>query len=534
MPRKKIKPPPTPEQWPAADVEMRETSKLTPYPGNPRQHSREQVEKLANAIREWGWTTPLLIDETGGLIAGHGRWLAARRIGLKQVPCMVARDWSPAQKQAYVIADNQLALASSWDDNQLRIELGELSLGGEIDTELLGFNSTELAELSLQVPQPEGFDEADTFTAKPETTVVTRPGDVWLLGLHRVACGDATDLECVKALLRGAKADVVHADPPYGMGKETAGVANDNLHRENLDQFQLQWLTVALEHAKPECSVYVWGTAPDLWRAWYCGGLAELDQLTLRNEIVWAKGTAIGQCTKDRHQFSPESERCLFLMRGEQLLGDMNKEDYWEGFEPLRLWLNEQLRLVGWTRADVKRITTTHMAGRWFGKSQFAVIPFTQYEKLQAEAMGLAFVMPYEELREVFETEHFNFHGRDMKANRRSYFDNTHEAMTDVWRFPRVTGDERYGHATPKPVAMIARALVTSCPEGGLVFEPFLGTGSTLIAADLFRRQCFGTELEPAYVDLVVRRWQEHSGKRATLEATGAGFDEVASIREVK
>ena len=504
-------------------IEAWALSALNPYPNNPRTHSQEQVAMLAESVETYGWTMPILIDESGTIIAGHGRLMAAQRLKLDEVPCLVAHDWTEAQKRAYVIADNQLTIAGGWDKEKLSAELGELK-ALDVDLSQLGFPARELAKL-LGPPPEESERLAAADDAKAEAPQRTEPGDVWRLGPHRVLCGDSTDPNAVARLFEidGARADLVHADPPYGMGKEAEGVANDNLYAEKLDAFQRQWIAVALTFAEDNAGLYIWGNAPDLWRLWYEGGLSKLDELHVRNEIVWAKGSGIGMGSGLAHGYPPETERCLFLMRGQQFLGNQNKDAYWEGYEPLRLWLCAQRDLVGWTAGDINRITGTNMAGHWFGKSQFAVISRKHYEALRAEGFGVAFVLTYDELQEQFAQvwEGGNAHVRGLSAalrESRSYFDGTHDAMTDVWRFGRVIGEERFGHATPKPVAMIARALKTSCPEEGLVFEPFLGTGSTLMAAELTNRVCYGAELEPRYVDVIVSRWEAETGQTAELE----------------
>lgn len=532
---KPAEPEPVPaSKWPAVEVELRPIGALKPRAANPRTHTPHQVAQLVASIRQWGWTIPVLIDEDGGLIAGHGRLLAAQQLGLQQVPCMVARGWTEAQKRAYVIADNQLTLNGGWDAELLRLEVGELLLDGSLSLDLLGFEKATLDSLLSSTSKPAGLDTADQFEP-PREQVVTRAGDLWQLGDHRVLCGDATNAEHVGILLGTNLAHLVHADPPYGMGKEADGVANDNLYDRKLDAFQVSWVTEALKRARANCSFYVWGNAPDLWRLWW-SELHKLDELHARSEIVWAKGSAFGVNSDEMHTFPPETERCLFVMRGPQFLGNQNKDDYWEGYEPFRMWMLQQRDSLGWKLGDVNRITGTTMAGHWFGKSQFQVITAEHYDKLRTAAGGKAFVPTYAELCRQFSTglEDGKGYRADLAAqmrSSRSYFDNVHEPMTDVWQFPRVAGAERFGHATPKPVAMIARAVVSSCPKEGLVYEPFLGTGSTLIASHLFGRRCYGMELEPLYVDVVVRRWQQKTGKAATLAGAGCTFEEVASER---
>ena len=201
------------QQWPADKVERRKVAGLIPYARNSRTHSDEQVGQIAASIKEWGWTVPVLIDPEGVLIAGHGRILAAQKLGISDVPCMVADGWSDAQRKAYVIADNKLALNSGWDDEMLKVELGEL---GELDFDLslTGFGPDELA--AFFVEEIEGLTDEDAVPDAPEVPV-TVEGDVWLLGRHRLMCGDSTSIDAVDRLMDGLKPNVVFTDPPYGI-----------------------------------------------------------------------------------------------------------------------------------------------------------------------------------------------------------------------------------------------------------------------------------------------------------------------------
>lgn len=514
--------------WPAAEVTMRRVDELRPYARNARRHSPEHVDQIAASIRQWGWTIPVLVDERGELIAGHGRLLAAKALGLEAVPTMVARGWTEAQRRAYVLADNQLTIAGDWDTDALAVEVRELEALG-VDVGLLAFDGRQLdAMLGVDeavARQLAGADDAaELERAEAQgANLEVEAGDVWICGDHVVACGDSTDPAFVARVVGAELVDLVHADPPYGMSKAAVGVANDNLHGSKLDAFQLAWIRAALAVAKPNASLYVWGTAPDLWRLWYAGGLAELDQLELRNEVVWAKGTALGQLSDEMHGFAPETERCLFLMRGQQFLGNQNADAYWEGYEPLRAWLDGERAAMGWTTGDVNKITGTQMAGHWFGRSQFYPITREHYDKLQAAAIGVAFAESYDEVVARFAG---SIEGGRAQRQRltaelqasRSFFDNVHDQMTDVWSFPRVQGVERFGHATPKPVAMMVRAVRSSCPVGGRVLEPFLGSGSTLIAAEVAGRRCVGLELQPQYAATTIRRGELHTGRRAVRQ----------------
>lgn len=201
------------EKWPADRVERRPVAGLVPYARNARTHSPEQVGQIAASIREWGWTVPVLVDEAGGIIAGHGRVLAAQKLGLADVPVMVARGWSAAQRQAYVLADNKLALNAGWDAALLKVELTDLQ-GMGVDLGLVGFGADELAGL-LGLAQEDGLTDGDDVP-DIQADPVTKPGDVWIMGRHRLMCGDSTNPQHIEALSKGAQADLCFTSPPYG------------------------------------------------------------------------------------------------------------------------------------------------------------------------------------------------------------------------------------------------------------------------------------------------------------------------------
>jgi hypothetical protein len=223
-------------QWPADKVERRAVADLIPYARNARTHSDEQVGQIAASIKEWGWTVPILVDEDGGIIAGHGRILAAQRLGIEDVPCMVAAGWSEAQKRAYVIADNKLALNAGWDDGMLGDELQSLQeLGFEIG--LTGFSDAEFEALVQDEIEPDGLTDDDSV---PDTgpEPVSEHGMVWQLGDHRVMCGDSLDVEAVSKLCAG-EVDAVWTDPPYNVNYESkAGkIKNDHMKDEAFREF---------------------------------------------------------------------------------------------------------------------------------------------------------------------------------------------------------------------------------------------------------------------------------------------------------
>jgi DNA modification methylase len=517
--------------WPVSQAEVRAVASLLPYARNAKTHSPEQVEQIAASIREFGWTQPVLVAEDGTIIAGHGRVLAAQHLGIENVPVLVARGWSDDQRRAYTIADNKLTENGGWDEDLLRIELGDLNAAG-FDVGLLGFDTRDLTRLladeSAALTDPDDVPE-------PEAVPVSGVGDVWVLGEHRAMCGDSTNPTHVAALMGGEVAYLLHADPPYGMGKQADGVANDNIYGESLDRFQMSWWSAFRPFIADNASAYIWGNAADLWRLWYAGGLCSSERLEMRNEIVWDKKSIAGMASPDLTQYPMATERCLFFQIGAQFLGNINADDFPEAWEPVRSYLEGQAKRAGIGPNDVKRVCNCGMYGHWFSRSQFTLIPEKHYGLLAAAFPG-AFTRSWASLKA--EWDNIKGTGRQVINGKlegmRAYFDNAHDIMRDVWEFPRVTGQDRHSHATPKPVAMMERLLLTSLPEGGLCAEPFGGSGSTLIGAEVAGRACYTMELQPKYVDVIVRRWAAYAGKPAILEATGQTFEEVQAERAAK
>ncbi|MCU0810132.1 MAG: site-specific DNA-methyltransferase [Thiobacillaceae bacterium] len=386
---------------------------LIPYARNSRTHSDEQVAQIAASIREFGFTNPVLVDEAGGIIAGHGRVLAARKLGLERVPCLRLEGLTEAQKRAYVITDNKLALNAGWDEQMLAIEIKELQ-GLEFDLGLLGFDASELDELlALGDATPEGQTNADAVP-EVQAEAVTKPGDVWVLGRHRVMCGDATDAGTVALLMSGTEADMLHTDPPYGVDYE--GVPNDHLKDVNLEAFLLAALSCAFNVLKSGSNAYVWHadiTAYEFIGAFRAAGFKQARPPT----IQWVKPSL----TMSQGDYHSQNEPCLF----------------------------------GWKE----------------GPARVRVKDRTQ---------------------------------------------------TTLWNCERTT--EAKTHPTMKPVELCVRAIINSSNPGDTVLDLFNGSGSTLIAAEQTGRRCYAMELSPHYVDVAVRRWQQFTGKTATLESTGEPF----------
>ena len=202
------------DNWPADKIERRKVEDLIPYARNARTHSEEQVAQIAASIKEWGWTTPVLIDEEGGIIAGHGRVLAAQKLGIDEVPTMAATGWTKAQKQAYVLADNQLPQNAGWDMDLLSVEMKDLDAEG-FDLSLMGFDDDMMANMLKD--ETEGLTDEDAVPEVPDVPV-TVEGDIWVLGKHRLMCGDSTSIDAVDKLMGGQKANICFTSPPYNAG----------------------------------------------------------------------------------------------------------------------------------------------------------------------------------------------------------------------------------------------------------------------------------------------------------------------------
>ena len=361
-------------------------------------------------------------------------------------------------------------------------------------TELL---NSEQAESTDAEPQ---IDRAAELLEKWQV----KTGDLWQIGEHRLLCGDSTKREDVERVMGGERAVLLHADPPYGMGKENEGVENDNLYREKLDAFQMSWWKACRPFIADNGSVYIWGNAEDLWRLWYRGGLKDSERLTFRNEIYWIQeGTSWGRSgMSGLRQFAENGERCLFFMLGEQGFNN-NSDNYWNGWDNVRIYLKNEADKVGLTPEKVKNICGVGMYSHWFTESQWTFIPEEHYKKLQ-DAFKKdydAFKKDYDELKKDYDELKKDFY------DTRAYFRNpVEDNCSDVWFFERVKGDDSELHATPKPVELVERAIKASSQENSLVIEPFAGSGTTLVACQNLGRKCRAIEISPAYCSVILER----------------------------
>lgn len=496
------------------EVISRLISELKPHPRNYNNHSDRQVDDLALSLKKFGQRKPI-VTWRNMIVAGHGLTMAAQMAGWTSILTMpIPDDWDEATVLAYLAADNELARQADPDLAQLAAIAKELE---GIDEELAklaagGDDALKALMATIEDEKPNGdtgpqIDKAEELRVKWDVEL----GQMWQLGDHRIICGDCTDRAVVERLMQGEKAILCHADPPYGMGKEKDGVANDNLYNLKLDEFQMDWWEAVRPSIVDNASIYIWGTAEDLWRLWY-RHLQISERLTFRNEIVWDKGSAQGMLSDTHRMYPTGSERCIFFMLGEQGFGN-NADNYWEGWEPIRAYLKEQRDLIGWDNARCKELAghSPKSGCHWFDSSQWTFVTEDVYEAWRLAANGKAFQRDYDELKRDYDELKRDFYAT------RAYFDNTHDGMTDVWSFPRVTGDDRHEHATPKPVAMMERAIKSSSPVAAIVYEPFSGSGTTLIACENLSRKARAVEISPAYVAVAIQRWVDVTGKEPIL-----------------
>ena len=480
-------------------------------PANLRRHPTRNLAAIVESLKRFGQQRPILVDAAGIVRAGNGTLMAAKQLGYKEIE-IIRSELKGSEATAYAIADNRTAELAEWETDALAQTLSALQMEDEKLFEATGFDAKELDAMVLRE-----IDEDEV--PEPPADPITKPGDLWILGEHRVLCGDSTKAEDVARLMHGEKAQLVHADPPYGMGKEKDGVQNDNLYADKLDAFQMAWWRAFRPHIEDNASAYIWGNAEGLWRLWFIGGLSASERMTMRNQLIWDKppsGLGDGQNNSIMRSFGVKYESCLFLMLGEQGFNN-NADNYWDGWEPIRSYLETEMNKCGGAK-NWNAALGNQMGGHYFTKSQWCFPTEEAYKKLQTFAKGDAFKREHDELKrehDELKREHDELK-REFYATR-AHFDNTHDLMTDVWEFPRVTGEEKHGHATPKPVAMMARCIKSSAPERSVVVEPFLGSGSTLIAAEQLGRKCYGMEISPAYCDVIVKRWETLTGKKARL-----------------
>ena len=406
-------------------IEYRQVNALIPYARNAKQHSEAQVAQIAASIREFGWGAPILIDGQNNMIAGHGRLLAARKLGIAEVPVVPMKHLTDTQRRALILADNKIGENASWEDELLGIELADLKDAG-FDLGLTGFSQEECeALIAGEDSDNTGLSDDD---AVPEVTEnpISKPGDVWLLGEHKVLCGDATKADDYKALLGEELVDMTFTDPPYNvnyantakdkMRGKNRPIMNDNLG-DGFGSFLLDACTNILTHTKGAVYIAMSSSELDTLQSAFRAAGGKWSTF-----IIWAKNTFT-----------------------------LGRADYQRQYEPI---------LYGWRDG----------------------------------------------------ADHFWCGARD---------------QGDVWNVKKPAKNDL--HPTMKPVELVERAVRNSSKTRDLVLDPFGGSGSTLIACEKSGRRARLIELDTKYVDVIVRRWQDWTGKQATREADGVAFGQTAS-----
>jgi DNA modification methylase len=406
---------------PRLQVEYWSLDRLVPFARNARTHSDAQVAEIAGSIRAFGFSNPILVSEAGDVIAGHGRLAAARKLGMSEVPVVVLRGLTEMQRRQLVLADNRIAHNAGWNAEMLKFELADLSALGA-DLASLGFTAKELSRALTRV-EP-GLTDEDEVPEIAEIAI-SRPGDIWQLGDHRIACGDSRDAGLVQSLFAGAAPQLMVTDPPYGVEydpewRHRRGV-NKSARKAKIKNDEIADWTPTWNLYPGEIA-YVWHGA--LRSTIVADSLAK-SGFTIRAQIIWAK------------------ERLV-----------MSQGDYHWQHEPC------------WYAVRKK--------GNWTG---------------------------------------------DRK-------------QTTLWAISSGGQDAETKHATQKPVECMRRPMLNNSSPGQAIYEPFSGSGTTLIAAQSCGRNCLGIEIDPLFVDLAIRRWQAFTGESAKRASDGALFDAIVPDAE--
>ncbi len=486
---------------------------LKPYEKNNKKHEDFDIGEIAKSISKYEMIDPVGIwGKDNTIVEGHGRVLACKQLGIDKVPCIRLDHLTDEQRREYAIVHNKSSELALYDFDNLADELADLDLS-DFDFDFgIDTDTDEDAEI-VEDEAPE-VDE--------ENEPITKLGDIWQLGRHRLMCGDSTDKATVELLMNGNKADMVFTDPPYGMKKEADGVLNDNLNYDDLLEFNKKWIPLTFSNTKENGSWYCWGIDEPLMDIYshILKPMAKQNKITFRNFITWDKGNGQGQMSEKHTSYAVASEKCLFVSCGKTVLHINSwQKKFDERFRPLLQYLQEQKKLCGWDTAQLKTIAGCKglVADHWTTTDQWRVPPEDVYLKWAkwAKEHGInAFLRPHEELVEEQEKIKKEY------EKERTYFDNCHDNMNDVWHFDRTSSAERENcgeHATPKPIALCSRAIKSSSRENESVLDVFGGSGSTLIACEQLDRTCYMMELDPKYCDVIVKRWETLTGEKAVL-----------------
>src|SRR5271170_4534586 len=417
----------TPTQPSLQNIEYWPIERLREYPRNPRKNDAA-VDRMCDSIRTFGFKIPCLVRGDGEIVDGHLRLKAARKLDITQIPVILCDEWTPAQVKAFRLMVNRSVTWADWDPERLAQELADLK-GLDFDLELTGFDAREVDEL---LANPDQDDRANTVPELP-TRPVTKPGDVWRCGKHRLQCGDATAADVVSRACGGTKPFLMASDPPYGvsydpMWREHAGLGRQRQTGKVANDDQVDW-TAAYKLFAGDVN-YVWHAG--VHAAEVAVGI-EAAGFDIRSQIIWSKQ----HFAMSRGDYHWQHEPCWCAVR-------RGKRSNWNG------------------------------------------------DRTQST---------------IWQVQNLNPMGGDRN-------------------------EKATGHGTQKPVELMRRLIVNHTKQGDAVYDPFLGSGTTMMAAELTGRVCCAIDIDPRYVDVAVIRWQEFTGKKATLEATGRTFNQVKSERK--
>jgi DNA modification methylase len=429
----------------------RSIEELTPDPANPRRHSKKQIKQIAASIEEFGFVVPILIDRDRRIIGGHGRVLAGCAIGMTEVPTVCLDHLTLAQLRVFAIADNKLTENATWDDRLLAEQLRDLSLLGlDFSLEVTGF---EMGEIDLRIasleeaPAP-SEDPADVLPEPPAGPPISKLGDSWLLGSHRLLCGSALDTAAFTTLIGEEPAAMVFTDPPYNVPIDGHASGRGAIHHRPFPM-----------------------ATGEMNRAEFAAFLTR----SFRNLVAFSAGGSLHYICMDWRHLEE------LLTAGREAYGELKA-------------------LCVWTK---------HNAG-----------------------MG-SFYRSQHELIFVFK-QRGGAHRNNIQLGQFG------RNRSNVWHYPGANSFARCGaevnllalHPTVKPVALVADAILDCTERGGIVLDTFLGSGTTLIAAERTGRRCSGMELDPGYVDTTIRRWQALTGGKARDTVSGRRFDDLACEAE--
>lgn len=423
-------------------VEYISPSELKPYDGNPRIHSDKQIQKLQASIQEYGIVLPVLVGTDNVIIAGHAVVRACVNLEIAEIPCVRADNLTEAQRHAYILADNRLAEDSSWDKVILKSEMLKLRDDYGVNLEGTGFESREILRLRMDVADTPGDEDS---VPEPVNNPVTLPGDIWLLGEHRLICGSCTDPETVSRLLDGSRPHIIVTDPPYGVNynPEWRSQVHDSPSLRTgrvLNDDKADWR---------EAWKLFPGDVAYIWHASIHGGeVAESLRVcgfNIRAQIVWAKPNF----TLSRGDYHWQHECCAYALRDDEEFAG-----YYDGYDSC-----------------------------WYA----------------------------------------------VREKEKSHWQGSRSEST-LWEIG-FNEDTATNHGTQKPVECMRRPMLNNSAPGEIIYEPFCGSGSAIIAAESCRRICYAVELNPEYVDMAVKRFEEYTGMSAKLYGTDSTFSDIARMR---